>query len=69
MGPLEQASGKHGCVLEMRLDHRRESTAACCVYEDPKEKNVFSALCYLLPRVLPVSADFVMSSAAGNGNT
>ena len=41
MGPLEQASGKHGCVLEMRLDHRRESTAACCVYEDPKEKKCF----------------------------
>jgi hypothetical protein len=37
------------------------------MYED--KKNTFSALCNLLPRVLPVSADFLMSSAAGNENT
>jgi hypothetical protein len=39
------------------------------MYEDPKEKNSLSALCNLLPRVLPVSADFLMSSAGGNENT
>ena len=34
-----------------------------------KIKNSFSTLCYLLSRVLPVSADFLMSSAGGNENT
>jgi hypothetical protein len=37
------------------------------MYED--KKIIFSALCNLLPRVLPVSADFLMSSAGGNENT
>jgi len=34
-----------------------------------QKKIAFSPLCYLLLRVLSVSADFLMSSAAGNENT
>jgi len=40
------------------------------MYEERRRrKKVFSVLCNLLPRILPVSADFLMSSAGGNENT
>lgn len=57
-------------MLEIWWHHRRESNAKCLMYEERRRrKKVFSVLCNLLPRILPVSADFLMSSAGGNENT